>query len=145
MLDVNRLPLEGQGGLIEMLRTLVDPRKARGVRHPLVTVVAISICAALSGARSFKAIAEWAKDLRRETLLGLGSRRWHPPSEPTIFSISMLWFRNKIAILRVSGGFDPSGGRLWLTQRFLSEGRVDTLPASCEKRQLIPLITFPEG
>jgi hypothetical protein len=24
--------------LIEMLRTLVDPRKRRGVRHPLVTV-----------------------------------------------------------------------------------------------------------
>ena len=84
MLDVNRLPLEGEGGLIEMLRTLVDPRKARGVRHPLVTVVAISICAALSGARSFKAIAEWAKDLSRETLRRLGSRRWHPPSEPTI-------------------------------------------------------------
>jgi hypothetical protein len=42
MLDVNRLPLEGEGGLIEMLRTLVDPRKRRGVRHPLVTVVAIS-------------------------------------------------------------------------------------------------------
>ena len=84
MLDVNRLPLESQGGLLEMLRTLVDPRKRRGVRHPLVTVVAISVCAALSGARSFQAIAEWAKDLTRETLRRLGSRRWQPPSEPTI-------------------------------------------------------------
>ena len=84
MIDVNRLPLEGEGGLIEMLRTLVDPRKPRGVRHPLVTVVAISVCAALSGARSFKAIAEWGKDLTRDTLRRLGSQRWHPPSEPTI-------------------------------------------------------------
>jgi hypothetical protein len=84
MLDVNRLPLEGEGGLIEMLRTLVDPRKRRGVRHPLVTVVAISVCAALSGARSFKAIAEWAKDLNRDTLRRLGSQRWRPPSEPTV-------------------------------------------------------------
>jgi hypothetical protein len=84
MIDVNRLPLEGEGGLIDLLRTLVDPRKRRGVRHPLVTVVAISICAALSGARSFKAIAEWAKDLSRDTLRRLGSQRWRPPSEPTI-------------------------------------------------------------
>jgi hypothetical protein len=27
MMDLNRLPLEGEGGLIEMLRTVVDPRK----------------------------------------------------------------------------------------------------------------------
>jgi len=32
MVDVNRLPLEGEGGLIDLLRTLVDPRKPRGVR-----------------------------------------------------------------------------------------------------------------
>lgn len=84
MIDVNRLPLEGEGGLIELLRTLMDPRKPRGVRHPLVTVVAISVCAALSGARGFRAIAEWAKDLSRDTLRRLGSNRWTPPSEPTI-------------------------------------------------------------
>jgi len=84
MLDINRLALDGEGGLIEMLRTLVDPRKRRGVRHPLVTVTAISVCAALAGARSFKAIAEWAKDLSRDTLRRLGSRRWLPPSEPTL-------------------------------------------------------------
>jgi Domain of unknown function (DUF4338)/DDE_Tnp_1-associated/Transposase DDE domain len=84
MIDVNRLPLEGEGGLIEMLRTLVDPRKPRGVRHPLVTVVAIAVCAALSGARGFNAVAEWAKDLSRDTLRRLGSKRWNPPSEPTI-------------------------------------------------------------
>src|SRR5215831_20712259 len=84
MLDVNRLPLEGEGGLIEMLRTVVDPRKPRGVRHPVVTIVAIAVCAALSGARGFTAIAEWAKDLSRDTLRRLGSRRWTAPSEPTI-------------------------------------------------------------
>ena len=84
MLDVNRLPLEGEGGLMELLHTLVDPRKPRGVRHPVVTVVAISVCAALSGARGFRAIAEWAMDLSRDTLRRLGSRRWTAPSEPTI-------------------------------------------------------------
>jgi hypothetical protein len=84
MLDVNRLPLEGEGGLIEMLRTLVDPRQPRGVRHPLVAVVAIAVCAALAGGRSFHAVAEWAQDLSRETLRRWGSRRWTPPSEPTL-------------------------------------------------------------
>ena len=82
-MDVNRLPLEGEGGLIELLRTVVDPRKPRGVRHPVVTVVAIAACAALSGARGFSAIAEWAQDLSRDTLRRLGSWRWTPPSEPT--------------------------------------------------------------
>lgn len=84
MLDVNRLPLDGEGGLIELLRTVVDPRQRRGVRHPVETIVAIAVCAALAGARGFNAIAEWAKDLSRDTLRLLGSRRWTPPSEPTI-------------------------------------------------------------
>jgi len=84
MIDVNALPLEGEGGLIDLLTTTVDPRKRRGVRHPVVTIVGIAVCAALSGARSFCAIAEWAQGLSREALKRLGSKRWTPPSEPTI-------------------------------------------------------------
>ena len=84
MIDVNSLPLQGEGGLIDLLKTVVDPRKPRGVRHPVVTVVAIAICAALSGARNFTAIAEWSEGLSREALKRLGSKRWKPPSEPTI-------------------------------------------------------------
>jgi len=33
MINVNTLPLEGEGGLMDLLRTIVDPRKPRGVRH----------------------------------------------------------------------------------------------------------------
>jgi hypothetical protein len=84
MLDVNALPLEGEGGLIDLLQTIVDPRKPRGVRHSVVTIVGIAVCAALSGARSFCAIAEWAQGLTREALERLGSKRRTPPSEPTI-------------------------------------------------------------
>jgi len=43
MIDVNRLPLEGQGGLMDLLKTIVDPRKPRGVRHPVATIVAIAL------------------------------------------------------------------------------------------------------
>ena len=84
MLDINRLPVEGKGGLMDLLHTLVDPRKARGIRHPVATVVAIGLCAALCGARSFCAIGEWAQGLSREALRKLGSTRGTPPSEPTI-------------------------------------------------------------
>jgi hypothetical protein len=84
MIDANCLPLAGDGGLMDLLKTLVDPRKPRGVRHPVVTIVAIAVCAALSGARSFCAIAEWAQGLSREALQQLGSKRWRPPSEPTL-------------------------------------------------------------
>lgn len=84
VVDVNRLPLQGAGGLIEMLGRVVDPRKRRGVRHSVVSIVAIAVCAALSGARSFCAIAEWAQGLSREALNQLGVKRGKPPSEPTL-------------------------------------------------------------
>ena len=84
MLDVNRLPLEGAGGLVDLLRTVPDPRRRRGIRHPVRTVVAIAVCAAAAGARSFTAIAQWARGLSGEALRRLGATRRTPPSEPTI-------------------------------------------------------------
>ncbi len=84
MLDPNRLPLAGAGGLMDLLQRTPDPRHRRGVRHPVRTVVAVAICAALAGARSFTAIAQWAQGLSREALRRLGATRPTPPSEPTI-------------------------------------------------------------
>lgn len=84
MLDANRLPLEGAGGLLDLLRAVPDPRHRRGVRHPVRTVVALAVCAAVAGARSFTAIAQWARGLSGEALRRLGATRRTPPSEPTI-------------------------------------------------------------
>jgi len=83
-LDVTQLPLAGAGGLFALLRGVADPRHRRGVRHPVEVVLAIAICAMLSGARSLAAIAQWAADLSREQLRQLGSRRPRGPSEPTL-------------------------------------------------------------
>lgn len=83
MIDVNRLPLEGNDGLIDLLKTLTDPRKPRGVRHPISCIVAIATCACLSGARSFEGIAQWASELSREAFKRLGGTRRKPPSEKT--------------------------------------------------------------
>lgn len=84
MLDANRLPLEGAGGLLDLLVTVPDPRHRRGIRHPVRTVVALAVCAAVAGARSFTAIAQWAQGLSAEALRRLGATRRTPPSEPTI-------------------------------------------------------------
>jgi hypothetical protein len=70
-------------GFLEALGAVADPRKRRGVRHRLISILALCACAVLAGARSFIAIAEWALDLG--ALLGgkLGNGRV-PTCESTI-------------------------------------------------------------
>jgi len=82
--DVEKLPLDGEGGLFSVLGTITDPRKRRGVRHKIQSVLAIAVCATLAGARSFTAIAEWAAEQSREALLKLGCNRGKPPSDRTV-------------------------------------------------------------
>jgi predicted transposase YbfD/YdcC len=48
--------------LMQVLAAVPDPRKRRGVRHHLVAVLVMSVCAVLGGMRSFVAIAQWARD-----------------------------------------------------------------------------------
>jgi hypothetical protein len=79
----------------------------------LVTVVAIAVCAALSGARSFTAIGEWAQGLSRDALKRLGSKRWKPPSEPTI--------RRTLQQMDANAA-DAKIGQ-WMTQRYPLAGR----------------------
>ncbi len=83
MLEVEKLPLEGAGGLMEVLRRMPDPRQRRGIRHSSESVLAIAVCAKLCGAKSLEAIAQWAEDLPVEMLKRLGCRRARAPSEPT--------------------------------------------------------------
>lgn len=76
-------PVAALPGLLDVLAGVVDPRARRGVRHRLVTILAVSICAVTAGARSLVAIAEWAADLPAEVAeaLALGRRA---PCESTI-------------------------------------------------------------
>ena len=87
-LDVRRLPLDGQGGLLEVLRGLTDPRKPRGIRHSVVSIMAIAVCATLAGAQSLVAIAHWAQDQSPRTLRRLWCRG-RVPSEATIRRVLM--------------------------------------------------------
>lgn len=84
VVHVELLPILGAHGLFERLGQVVDPRKRRGVRHPLQSILAIAGCAVLSGAVSICAIAEWAMHLTADQLRRFGSVRPTPPSERTL-------------------------------------------------------------
>jgi hypothetical protein len=79
-LALTTIPVEG---LAERISQIIDPRKRRGIRHQLVSILSLSVAAVICGARSYIAIAEWASYLSKETLLRFGCKR-RAPSEPTI-------------------------------------------------------------
>jgi thermostable 8-oxoguanine DNA glycosylase len=74
----------------QQLKEIEDVRKARGKRHSVATVLAIAICAMLSGNKHYNSIWEWAKRASQNMLKRLGCRyhdekkRYILPSEPTI-------------------------------------------------------------
>lgn len=88
--DLNRLPIEGGGGLLAALARVPDHRDAHGQRHSLVFILAVAACAVLAGMRGYQQVAEFAQALPPELLRRLGGRpqestgRMRPPSEPTI-------------------------------------------------------------
>src|SRR5215469_13423188 len=62
-----------RGRLLPVLAAVPDPRARRGVRHRLVVILGLAVCAVLAGAaRSFTAIAEWAADADQATQDALG-------------------------------------------------------------------------
>jgi predicted transposase YbfD/YdcC len=65
----------GGGDLLAHLADVTDPRKRRGVRHQLASLLAVAAAAVLAGARSFTAIGEWAADASQDVLAALGVRR----------------------------------------------------------------------
>ena len=58
--------------LVEAFERVPDPRRARGIRHGLVPLLVVAACAVMTGARSFAAIGEYARDKGRLVLDTLG-------------------------------------------------------------------------
>jgi hypothetical protein len=73
--------------LMDVLKTLPDPRQKRGVRHRNISLIALAVCAVVCGCRSYTAIAQWAAQCSQKVLERLWCRkegnRYIPPSEPT--------------------------------------------------------------
>jgi hypothetical protein len=70
--------------LLHYLAGVPGPRGRRGRRYPLCALLAVTVCAALAGARSLVAIGEWAADASVEILaaLGIPADPWRPPQPP---------------------------------------------------------------
>jgi predicted transposase YbfD/YdcC len=82
-------------GLLELWHVcsvLPDPRKRRGVRHSVASVVALSVAAVAAGSRSLSAIGAWAQDLPLTCRCGFGVDR----AVPSVATFT-----------RVLGGVDP--------------------------------------
>src|SRR5690606_18522811 len=61
-----------QLSLFVALAAVPDPRDPRGRRYPLVSMLAVAVCAVLAGACTFAAICDWARDLDRSAWARLG-------------------------------------------------------------------------
>lgn len=73
--------------LIEVLADIPDFRKAKGKRHELKSILALSCCAILCGYRSYSAIAEWGRNYGRRFTLVLGFTHKKTPSASTLHTI----------------------------------------------------------
>ena len=75
--------------LREHLALVPDPRKRRGVRHTIGSILAIAAAAVAAESRSFTAIGEWAGDASQKRLARLGARQdrhgvYRAPGEATV-------------------------------------------------------------
>jgi len=83
-------PLSVASSLLDRLRQVPDPRRLRGLRHPLLVILVLTACATLVvGNDSVTAIRQWAARTPQDVLHRLGARfnplrgRYTVPSERT--------------------------------------------------------------
>jgi DDE family transposase len=72
--------------LLDALAAVPDPRKSRGVRHPLPAVLGLAVVAMLTGCKGYEAIAQFGRDKGAALAHALGFRRGKTPAKST-FSV----------------------------------------------------------
>lgn len=117
-MNLEAVEIDTSGGLVDHLQMVPDPRMKRGVRHRILSVLTVAICAILSGARSYVAIGEWAQRTDQQMRKRMGCK-FHKqkqcfiaPSEPTL----------RRAIQGVDAVAVDSAINAWLQQQILSGG-----------------------
>lgn len=70
--------------LCEALALVPDPRRPRGVRHPLTAVLSLTVVAILAGMKSLEAIAQFGRDHGPALAHALGFRRGKTPAKSTL-------------------------------------------------------------
>lgn len=71
------------GGLLEALRLIPDVRKARGVRYPQASMLALCVVAFMCGRQNLTQVMRFGR-AHKGLLKSLGFRRRRPPSVPTL-------------------------------------------------------------
>lgn len=77
-MEVFVLASPAAGSLLALLAEIPDPRGRKGRRHPLAAMLAAIVCGILTGARGYKAIAQWSRAQSSSVWQALGFRR-RPP------------------------------------------------------------------
>lgn len=62
-------------GLLAALEAVPDPRSPRGIRYALNSLLAVAVCAVMSGAVTFAAVCDWLADLPEDDLAAFGLNR----------------------------------------------------------------------
>ncbi|WP_275106763.1 transposase family protein [Nocardia brasiliensis] len=70
-------------GLLNVLRTVPDPRDPRGLRYPMAMLPAMAILATAAGMRGFTGYASWARNASPEVLAALGLAKRYRPRDKT--------------------------------------------------------------
>lgn len=73
--------------LAQVFAALPDPRQARGLRHPLVSILLLSCVAMLAGARGQSGIADWARNYGEPWRTRLGFTHPKGPSQATLHRV----------------------------------------------------------
>jgi predicted transposase YbfD/YdcC len=121
-------------GVEARLAVLPDPRHRRGRRHTLASVLLTATCAVLAGARSYRAIGQWARHAPQDTLARLGFRACGPLGVRRPAGLSTL---RRVLVLVCPGGLadllghSPAGTETVAVDGKSARGsRTDTAPAA---------------
>jgi hypothetical protein len=71
--------------LLDALAKVEDPRKPRGIRHPLPAILALAVAATLSGAQGYGAIAQWGRLHGAPIAAALGFTRDRTPCASALY------------------------------------------------------------
>jgi hypothetical protein len=82
--------------LLEVLATLPEVRRAKGLRHPLGAMLALACAAMLCGARTYSAIAEWGRNYDPELVRALGITHTPTPCATTFWLVLQRLDRAKV-------------------------------------------------
>jgi len=105
--------------LLDLLKTVPDPRGRRGRQHHLSAILAVGLAAVIAGARSFVAIGEWVAHQPIEALRVLGVTTPAGPDESTI--------RRVFALLDADVLDQLVGAFMWTRTHTVEQRRVIAL------------------